>query len=216
MVSSDSSTEPSTLSSKAADRRSRYIETALELFIEHGYHGVTMDTVVASAGGSKATIYRYFDSKEALFSAIVDDLQTTLGAAPAPQDLSDVPIADGLRILGRATVGGALNPRAIVLIRLAAGEYNRFPELAHLLFELAPARSYERFKGFLETKQAKGEVRVDDPQIAAEQFLAGLVGHLQLRLLLGMPGPTEQEIDDRVEAAVRTFLRSHGIGEVPA
>ncbi|MEQ9319043.1 MAG: TetR/AcrR family transcriptional regulator [Polyangiaceae bacterium] len=65
--------------SRASDRRSNYIETALELFIEHGYHGVTMDTVVAAAGGSKATIYRYFDSKEALFSAIVDELQTVTG-----------------------------------------------------------------------------------------------------------------------------------------
>lgn len=193
----------------ATDRRSRYLETALELFIEHGYHGVTMDTVVAAAGGSKATIYRYFESKEALFSAIVDELQTTLSATPAPQDVVDLPLADGLRILGRATASAALSQRAIVLLRLAAGEHNRFPELARLLFELAPGRSYERFAAFLEAKRDRGEVTVDDVQIASEQFLAGLVGHLQLRMLLGVDEPSPHDVDDRVEAAVRMFLRTY-------
>ena len=46
------------------DRRANYVEVALRLFAEHGYHGVTMDEVVAEAGGSKATLYRYFASKE--------------------------------------------------------------------------------------------------------------------------------------------------------
>lgn len=193
----------------ATDRRSRYLETALELFIEHGYHGVTMDTVVAAAGGSKATIYRYFESKEALFSAIVDELQTTLSATPAPQDVVDLPLEDGLRILGRATANAALSARAIVLLRLAAGEHNRFPELARLLFELAPGRSYERFATFLDAKRDRGEVAVDDLQIASEQFLAGLVGHLQLRMLLGVDEPSPQDVDRRVEAAVRMFLRTY-------
>ena len=196
-----------------ADRRSRYLETALALFIEHGYHGVTMDTVVAAAGGSKATIYRHFASKQALFSAIVDDLQATLAAAPPPQDVVDLPLADGLRILGRATATAALSERAIVLLRLAAGEHNRFPELSRLLFELAPGRSYERFHNYLEAKQARGEVTVPDVQIASEHFLAGLAGHLQLRMLLGVGAPTPEDIDRRVEAAVGLFLRGYGAPE---
>jgi AcrR family transcriptional regulator len=166
-------------SNPGTHRRSHYLETVLELFIERGYHGVMMDTIVAVAGGSKATIYRYFESTQALFSAIVDELQMTLGAASAAEDVADLPLVDGLRTLARATARGALSERAIVLLRVAAGEYNRFPELAHLLFELAPGRSYERFAGFLQAKERRGEVVVDDLRIASEQFLAGIVGHLQ-------------------------------------
>ena len=199
----------------AEDRRSHYLETALELFIEHGYHGVTMDTVVAEAGGSKATIYRYFESKEALFSAIVDELQTTLGAAPPAEDVADLPLEEGLRTLGRATARGALSQRAIVLIRLAAGEYTRFPELAHLLFDLAPGRSYDRFARFLATKQRRGEVSVDDVQIASEQFLAGIVGHLQLRMLLGVDEPGADDIERRIDAAVNAFVCTYGTGQPP-
>lgn len=194
----------------AEDRRSHYLDTALELFIEHGYHGVSMDTVVAVAGGSKATIYRYFESKEALFSAIVDELQSTLAAAPAAEDVAGLPLVEGLRTLGWATARGALSERAIVLLRLAAGEYTRFPELARLLFDLAPGRSYERFASFLESKQRQGEIDVDDVQIASEQFLAGLVGHLQLRMLLGLDKPSATDIERRVDAAVRSFVFAYG------
>jgi AcrR family transcriptional regulator len=191
------------------ERRSRYLEIALGLFVEHGYNGVTMDMVVSAAGGSKATLYRYFESKDALFSAIVADLQATLSAAPPAQDVADLPLADGLRILGRATASAALSERAIVLTRLAVGEHSRFPELGRILFELAPERSYVRFKEYLAAKAQLGEVEVPDPQIAAEQFLAGLVGHQQLRKLLGVDQPTPQEIEDRVDAAVRMFLRTY-------
>ncbi|MDH4280039.1 MAG: TetR/AcrR family transcriptional regulator [Acidimicrobiia bacterium] len=197
----------------AAERRARYLETALALFIEHGYNGVSMDTIVSAAGGSKATIYRYFDSKETLFSAIVDDLQTRMAAIPQPEDMAELPLADGLRQLGRATATAALSDRAIVLLRLASGEYNRFPELAQTLFDLAPGRSYERFGAYLQAKQARGEVVVDDAQIAAEQFLAGIVGHLQLRMLLGVGNPTTAEIERRVDAAVKMFLRTYAPNE---
>ena len=192
------------------DRRARYLETALALFIEHGYNGVSVDAIVNATGGSKATLYRYFDSKEALFSAIVDDLQTTLAAVPAPAEVVDLPLAEGLRVLGRATATAALSERAIVLMRLAAGEFARFPQLAHLLFELAPGRSYERFRNYVAAKHERGEVTVDDPQIAAEQFLAGLVGHLQLRMLLGVGAPSDDDVDRRIDAAVRMFLCTYG------
>lgn len=168
-----------------------------------------MDAVVAAAGGSKATIYRYFSSKEALFSAIVSELQDTLGAAPPPDGMADVPLADGLRALAEATARGALSERAIVLLRLAVGEQGRFPELARLLFDLAPAESYARLKTFLAVKQERGVVAIDDLQIAAEQFLAGLVGHQQLRLLLGVEGPSPDDVAARVDAAVHMFMRTY-------
>ncbi|MDW3219241.1 MAG: TetR/AcrR family transcriptional regulator [Acidimicrobiales bacterium] len=193
----------------AADRRSRYIESALGLFIEHGYNGMSMDDLVSAVGGSKATLYRYFGSKEDLFSAIVDELQTVLGGAPPAQDVGDLALADGLRILGRATADAALSERAIVLLRLAVGEQNRFPELARLLFDLAPQRSYERFVAFLELKRERGEVDFEDAQIAAEHFLAGLVGHQQLRMLLVGDKPSPAAVDRRVDAAVRMFLRTY-------
>lgn len=51
------------------ERENIIIETATELFSEHGFENVTMDTVANKADFTKRTIYRYFSSKEDLFYA---------------------------------------------------------------------------------------------------------------------------------------------------
>lgn len=46
--------------------------SATELFLERGYDAVSLDDIVQHAGGSKASIYKYFGNKEGLFKAICD------------------------------------------------------------------------------------------------------------------------------------------------
>ncbi|MEM7224397.1 MAG: helix-turn-helix domain-containing protein [Pseudomonadota bacterium] len=53
----------------ASHRRDHLIDTAIELFAEHGYHATGIDTVLARAGVSKKTLYRHFRSKEELILA---------------------------------------------------------------------------------------------------------------------------------------------------
>lgn len=189
------------------DRREHYVEVALRLFAEHGYHGVTMDEVVAAAGGSKATLYRYFSSKEDLFEALIDDVRSGAEAAPSVADLADLDVAGALDRVGRDVAAAALDPRILVLLRMALGEYNRFPELARALFDRGPATSYRRLLALLAERQAAGEIDVPDPQLAAEQFFGGIVGHQQMRMALGAGTPTAAEIDARVRAAVDVFVR---------
>ena len=189
-------------------RRARYLDIALQQFLQHGFNGVSMDQLVAEAGGSKATLYRYFPSKEALFEAIIDEV-----AAPAVNDEGEdwdlVGLEDGLLSIGRATATAALDPRTILLLRLAIGEHARFPDLAKTLFEHGAARTYARLRRFLAARRAAGDIDVDDLQIAAEQFLGGIIGHQQLRASLGLPPPSRKDIEARVQAAVRTFIAAY-------
>jgi len=53
-------------------RRLHLLESALVVFARKGFHGTRIDDVCAAAGISRATFYRYFDRKEALFDALVD------------------------------------------------------------------------------------------------------------------------------------------------
>lgn len=191
------------------DRRAHYLEVALRLFLQHGFNGVSMDHLVAEAGGSKATLYRYFDSKEALFEAIIDDVAAGAVNSAGRDRWDDVELEDGLRQLGRATSRSALDPRTIHMLRLALGEQVRFPELARTLFEHGPRRTYARLREFLAAKVAAGQIDVPDLQIAAEQFLGGIVGHLQLRRALGQTPTDPSQITARVEAGVTTFLAAH-------
>lgn len=191
------------------DRRAHYIETALRLFTAQGFHGVSVDEVVAEAGGSKATLYRYFRSKRELFEAIIDDL----GTATRPPDADDgadiAPLDEALRAFGHGVAAAALSERAIVLLRLAIGEAARFPELGQALFERGPALSYARFAALVAPRIAAGELQIDDLDVAAEQFIGGIVGHQQLRMALAVSAPSEAEVEARVEAAVTALLATY-------
>src|ERR1700740_2417826 len=56
---------------RTAQKRESIIEAAAALFAEMGYERASMSELVKRLGGSKATIYGYFASKEALFEAVV-------------------------------------------------------------------------------------------------------------------------------------------------
>ena len=55
-------------------RPAEIIAAALHLFDEKGYAATRLDDVALRAGVSKGTIYLYFDSKEALFNAVVREI----------------------------------------------------------------------------------------------------------------------------------------------
>jgi AcrR family transcriptional regulator len=53
-------------------RRRELIEIAEKLFLERGYENVTVSDIVRTAGVAQGTFYYYFESKEAMLSAITD------------------------------------------------------------------------------------------------------------------------------------------------
>ncbi len=54
---------------KQSQRREHLIDTAIELFCEHGYHATGIDLILSKAGVSKKTLYTHFRSKEELIMA---------------------------------------------------------------------------------------------------------------------------------------------------
>ncbi|MBI5569935.1 MAG: TetR/AcrR family transcriptional regulator [Desulfomonile tiedjei] len=72
---------------KQKDVRQRIMEAALSEFSEKGYHATTIDSIAERAGIGKGTVYRYFKTKEALFSALKEDTITEF-VELARQDLS--------------------------------------------------------------------------------------------------------------------------------
>src|SRR5690242_14559064 len=52
------------------DKREAIMNAALELFVERGFYGTAVPEIADRAGVGAGTIYRYFDSKEALVNAL--------------------------------------------------------------------------------------------------------------------------------------------------
>ena len=55
------------------ERRETILRIAHAAFLEDGYAATSMSSIAAKVGGSKATLYNYFSSKEELFSAVIEE-----------------------------------------------------------------------------------------------------------------------------------------------
>lgn len=190
------------------------IEAAVAVFLEQGYGAASMDAIARAANVSKATLYAHFAGKEQLFAALITDwchkhkVLYLLGQA----DLERMPVRDALVLVADAFVRLTLQPETVAMQRLVVAEAGRFPELGRIYYEAGPAVILDRLAGFLAGAARRGQLRpLDEPVLAAGQFLQMTKGHLQLRLLLAMPvGDLETCIPRHVAIAVDTFLRAYG------
>lgn len=106
------------LTPKAAMRRQRIVEAAIELGSQGGYEAVHMRDVAGRADVALATVYRYFESKDHLLSAAISEwtaqLQARLARSPAQGDTPVDRLVDVLRRASRALERRPLLAAALV------------------------------------------------------------------------------------------------------
>src|SRR5579884_2439794 len=79
---------------KTDEYRQAIIKAAMEIFKKEGYERASMDSIAKRLGGSKATLYGYFKSKEELFTTAMKQITESAVAQVGP--LLDVE-SDNLR-----------------------------------------------------------------------------------------------------------------------
>ncbi len=141
------------------DRHAQYLAAAQTLFVAHGYVGTSMDMLVAEVGGSKATLYKHFPSKESLVSGLMDAVASAVSQNVVDDLEGDEALRDALAAIGEAALRGVLSPTAITVLRLCLGEAGRFPELARTVWDHGPAVTYDNFRGFLADRVRVGRAR---------------------------------------------------------
>lgn len=190
-------------------KRDAILAAARQVFVADGY-AASMDRVAEAAGVSKQTIYKHFESKEALFEAIVrqrsDRLTGPLLTAPADAAVETVLHGLALRFLELLTL-----PDYACILRVLVGTQGQFPGLADHFYEVGPRRSLGRLADYLARMDRQGALRVPDPLLAAEQFLGLVNGQMQMRMVLGIATDTDPALmDARARAAVAVFLKAYG------
>ena len=86
------------------DKRCAVIRAALELVAEHGFHGAPMSLVAERAGVAAGTIYRYFESKDALMNATYHHLEERILATILEGYPEGRPIRERFLHIGRGLV----------------------------------------------------------------------------------------------------------------
>jgi hypothetical protein len=116
--------------------------------------------------------------------------------------------------LGSNIMSALTSRPSVGLYKLAVSESSRFGDAASAYWDEAPRRAIEAVCKVLHQAQLRGEVELDDPALAARQFVAMLRGDLHLEILFGLRNcPTANEIHRRVNSAVDVLL--HGSSRVP-
>lgn len=192
-------------------KRSQILAGAKRIFLDEGYEGASMSSIARAAGVSKGTLYVYFTNKEALFSEFIeaqcrsqtDTIYESL-FAPGPADLHA-----RLSAFGRDFVRFKIGSDAHSIERLVIGEAAKFPELGRAFYEAGPRRSLNRLAEFLNQRVEAGELELDDPLLAADQFLGLCFAELILKRRMSViETATPQRIGYIVDHAVHVFLKA--------
>lgn len=198
-------------------KAAQVMEAGSKLFTEHGFGAVSMDQVAKTAGVSKATVYAHFQSKEQLFVAIVRAacLSYAENIMPEVRDATDMRAA--LTRIGRSIAGFLTAPRTMAIYRVIVAEGPRFPDLARRYYETGPRTFKRLLTQYLVEAAGHGDLKMDNPRLAAEQFCQMVRGPLYMQVLLGIvDDPESLSVDTVVDGAVEVFLRAYGPNSQPA
>lgn len=194
---------------RGAARLAALTDTAADLFLERGYEAVSVDELIARAGGSRRNVYDHFGGKEGLFIEAMTRLCREISAPLAALEIDDGDIRVALTRFGRATLHTVLQPRTLALHRLMIAEGQRFPQLAQAIWHAGHDNGVRMVEMWIERWRVPAGLASPLPSgILAAQFINLLVGGLQLRALVGLVSlpPCSETIDRCVDEGVEVFL----------
>lgn len=168
------------------------MRAAREVFAARGYHAAGVSDIIQKAGVARGTFYNYFESKRAIFQAVLEELMASVGAAVAPIDVQrPIPpqVRDNLVRIVAILVG--MGDGARILFTDAAGIDAEGTEAVRLFY----ATATERIERALRTGQTLGVIVACDVTLTAACLLGMLKEPVFQALLHGRPIDSDRLAD---------------------
>lgn len=157
-------------------RPGELLAAALELFAAKGYAATRLDDVASRAGVSKGTLYLYFDSKEALFKAVVrSGIVRAIEEGEALVEQFKGSASELLRVFVRGWWERIGSTSFSGIPKLMLSEARNFPELAEFYYQEVIQRGEMVFRRALERGIESGEFRRVDVGYAVQVLLSPIV-----------------------------------------
>ena len=196
--------------------RSRILATALELVGRHGLAELSMDELAAAAGVSRATLYRLFPGKDALFAELVRSFSPFEPIAAVLEATGDRPPAEVIPAVAHA-MAAAMDGHMGLLLQLLlefARDRHPDPDSGHGTSQGAVQgmRTLPLVSSYLAGQMAAGRLRRMDPDLAFQALAGPIVLHLLWRpraapRIGGLPAGGAP-LDEAVDELVRVWLRA--------
>ena len=195
---------------RTEEKRDEIVRIASEAFNELGYDRCSMATISDRLGGSKATLYGYFSSKEELLRAVLQ-CQVASEFDRIMHELHDEPdLREGLIKLGRAYLKKKLSSLPVANIRCIVNQ----PPCSTMGKEFYEGVIHPAFKKIAAQLQAlmdQGRLRQADPWVALMHW-KGLHDwdFFERRLIGVISGPEDVDIERVATLGADAFLKLYG------
>lgn len=202
-------------SRQLAARREQLIAVAEQLFLQHGFANTSVNTIVRDAGGSLATLYAEFGSKEALFESVLSERAARFFPDDRRSPRQPLDARAELRAVATHMLKRMLSPDGLAVYRLAVHEAPRFPALRKALLEVGLPGLVTRTARYLGDLAAAGTLSVASSAGAMRAAAGQLIALVQGQMVFSAACGAEFSARERaahVNAAVEAFLAIYGTG----
>ncbi len=161
-------------------RPAEIIQAGLLEFAEKGFAAARLEDVAARAGIAKGTIYRYFESKEALFeAALLSRVTPVLDGVDAAVDAFPGSSEDLLRLLFTRIYSEMVGSDLHILLRVIIADGSRFPKISEAYYRRILSKGRALLSRIVERGVARGEFRAgaaaDLPMVAIAPALMAAI-----------------------------------------
>ena len=184
------------------------LNAALTVFAQKGYEGALLRDISASLGITKPALYKHFESKEALWNAMIDSAQRYYSEHIGL--ISDIPIPDDweeFRELSLRQINFTLHDETVRRVRrLLMKEQFRDERICSLATRHFVTDIEERFTKVFAGMMEKGLVKSSDPALLAFEYTAPVTVMIHY---CDREPDKEPEIIKKIEAHIRQFTVDH-------
>ncbi|WP_199154685.1 TetR/AcrR family transcriptional regulator [Chromobacterium sp. ASV23] len=195
---------------KSESKRQAIVAAATEVFLERGYEAASMSEISTRAGGSKATLYNYFSSKEALFLEVMACLASEMSQVYV-RLVPGGDLAAVLQDFGEAYLDNLFSPELRALRAIVMGSGSR-SEVGLLFYEHGPKVGWGKLAEFMTAEMQAGRLRETSPWTAAMHFHGLLHAECQVAMITGLVDELAPKAARPawVASAVEVFLLAYG------
>ena len=198
-------------------KRGAIVDAARQAFLDHGYAQTSMDRIAATAGVSIKTVYRHFENKDDLFSAVMQAACSPSGFEELKgkkQDQAPLlerpwfskPPRTALVMAGVEYLQHALSKEQLALYRVVTQDAHRFPELGRRYREEVVEHRNALFSHYLDRWTAVEKWKVKDGRNAGNTFVGLLRANLYEEALHGLHDFNQSEISAHARLAAAKML----------
>ena len=193
-------------------KRRQIINGAHNVFLAQGFDAASMNDIARAAGVSKGTLYVYFNNKEELFEAIVEEECDAQAEGIFDLDASDHDVEAVLTRLGIAYVKFLCRPEKASAVRTVIAIADRMPEIGKRFYESGPATGIAHLAVYIDAQVKAGLLKVEDSAIAAAQFMESTHAMLFKPIVFNFaPAPSDEQVERSVRIAVTVFLAAYRV-----